>query len=172
MDFGLAVERVHLRKAPARPRRGLRAPTVAALILGATMFAAVPISAVQNQASPNGSSLIEPTSAHFVRVYVTIYGIFSPRGVFNLMVRLYKLKGLERFKFDMPDALMTLDFKPGVKVEPAAIRDVMKQAGYQPGPFKIQELPISEASRDQRGWLKPPKVESKWALIRWLELNF
>ncbi len=128
--------------------------------------------AAQNQAPSGAPTPANPGPARFVRVRVTILGIFSPRGVFNLVVRLYKLKGLARYKFDMPDALMTLDFKPGVSVEPAAVRNVMVAAGYQPGPFKIEELPLSAAANNEPGWLKPPKVESKSALIRWFELNF
>ncbi|GEM_PF-2319388 len=126
----------------------------------------------QNQTSPNSPTIVKPAPGHFIRVKVTILGVFSPRGVFNLVVRLYKLDGLARYKFDMPDALMTLDFKPGVAVEPSAIRNVMVRAGYQPGPFKFEELPAAAALSKEPGWLTPPKVESKWAFIRWLELNF
>ncbi len=108
----------------------------------------------------------------FSRVTVTVLGIFSPRGVFNIAVRLYTLNGLARYKFDIPDSLMTLDFEPGVKVNPAEVRSVMVKAGYRPGPFKIEALPVKDATDEGRGWFKPPKVDSRSAFIRWLRINF
>jgi hypothetical protein len=134
--------------------------------------AAGPAPSAQARPPADAAKLVAPAGGHFTRVRVHILGIFSPRGIFNLVVRLYKLDGLERYKFDMPDALMILDFKPGVKVDPTAVRNVMVRAGYQPGPFTIDELPVSAFSPNEPGWLRPPKIEAKSALMRWFELNF
>jgi len=171
-----------LRRFAGSPVRYWRLRACAVLMLGSLLLTgALPTRAdgpsvvtlkAQKPLPDSETGAANPGPQRFVRVRVTILGIFSPRGVFNLVVRLYKLKGLARYKFDMPDALMTLDFKPGVAVEPSTIRNVMVRAGYQPGPFKIELLPISAASSNEPGWLTPPRVESKSALIRWFELNF
>ncbi len=118
--------------------------------------------------APSPSSRLEPT---LTRVTVKVLGIYSPRGVNNFAVRLEKLPGLARYKFDIPDSLLILEFKPGVSVRPKMIRDVAIEAGYQPGTCVIKKVLLSDAGRG-RGWFKPPRVDSRWAFIRWLQLNF
>jgi len=103
---------------------------------------------------------------------VQVHGVFSPRGFFNILVRLYKLNGLDRYKFDLRDSEMILDFFPGARVDPAEIKNLMIKAGYRPGPFKIEHLPGGAASRDAAGWHSPPGAESKSAIVRWLKTNF
>lgn len=107
-----------------------------------------------------------------LRVRMKVMGVFSPRGFFNIAVRLYRLKGLYRYKFDLRDSLAILDFKPGVKVSSSTIKEVMIKAGYKPGPFKIEEIPIEKMKDNGRGWFKRPRVDSRWAFIRWFQLNF
>ncbi len=115
---------------------------------------------------------ITSTTKKAIRATLKVRGVFSPRGFFNIEVRLYHLQGLKRYRFDLKDSLAILDFKPGVSISSSSLRNVMVMAGYQPGPVKIEEIPVSQMNDRGRGWLAPPKIDSHWAFIRWLELNF
>ncbi len=107
-----------------------------------------------------------------IRAILKVQGVFSPRGFFNIEVRLYQLKGLKRYRFDLKDSLAILDFEPGVSISSSSLKNVMVMAGYQPGPVTIKEITLSQMKEKGRGWLAPPAVNSPWAFIRWLELNF
>lgn len=108
----------------------------------------------------------------FPRVTAQLNGVFSPRGFFNIMVRVYQLQGVVRAKLDLKESRLTLDFAPGVVVSPAEIRSVMVNAGYSPGPFKIQEISVNAPPDNRPGWVTIKHPRSHSALIRWLEINF
>ena len=107
-----------------------------------------------------------------IRATLKVQGVFSPRGFFNIEVRLYHLQGLKRYRFDLKNSLAILDFKPGISISSSSLRNVMVMAGYQPGPVTIEKILVSKMKDHGRGWITPPKINSRWAFIRWLELNF
>lgn len=145
----------------------LIAALVATGLAGATPFAA---SAAESSAVPG--AVAHQDQATFTRVVVHVLGVFSLRGFFNMKSRLYQTKGLARYKFDLRDSEMVLDFKPGVNVTPAQVRAIQVEAGYRPGPFKIERLPVAEARDDGPDWFAPPTESSQSAFIRWLQMNF
>ena len=106
------------------------------------------------------------------RAVATLNGVFSPRGFFNITVRLYQLQGLESAKFDLKKSQITLDFAPGVTVTQKDIRQVMVDAGYKPGPVRLQSLLPGAAAENGPGWMKIKHPASKNAFIRWFQLNF
>ncbi len=106
------------------------------------------------------------------RAVATLNGVFSPRGFFNITVRLYRLPGVDWAKFDLKKSRITLDFEPGVTVTPQEIRDVMTGAGYKPGPVRIQLLAANEASQAGPGWVKIKHPSAKNPVVRWFQLNF
>lgn len=126
-----------------------------------TVFTAVALEA------QNGSP-----GAQVIRAIATLNGVFSPRGFFNITVRLYQLPGVEWAKFDLKKSRITLDFKPGVTVTPDEIQQVMAGAGYKPGPVQIQALRANEVSETGPGWVKIKHPASKNPIIRWFQLNF
>ncbi len=99
-------------------------------------------------------------------------GVFSPRGFFNITVRLYQLNGVEAAKFDLKKSRITLDFKPGVTVTSPEIQQVMIGAGYKPGPVQIQLLAPSEVSETGPGWMRIKHPASRNPVVRWFQLNF
>ncbi len=113
---------------------------------------------------------VEPRS--FMRVTVHVLGVFSLSGFFNMQARLYQTQGLARYKFNLRDSLMILDFEPGVSVPPSEIKQLMVEAGYRPGPFSIQQLPVSALSDSGSGWIEAPRVSGQSSLVRWLKMNF
>ncbi|MDQ6664092.1 MAG: hypothetical protein M3Z23_06840 [Acidobacteriota bacterium] len=106
------------------------------------------------------------------RAVATLNGVFSPRGFFNITVRLYQLPGVDWAKFDLKKSRITLDFKPGVTVTPQEIRDVMTGAGYKPGPVQILSLAANDATQTGPGWVKIKHPSSKNPVVRWFQLNF
>ncbi|MEO7142323.1 MAG: hypothetical protein ABI165_02345 [Bryobacteraceae bacterium] len=113
-----------------------------------------------------------PHEPKITRAVATLNGVFSPRGFFNITVRLYQLPGVEAAKFDLKKSRITLDFKPGVTVTPAEIRGVMVGAGYRPGPVAIQSLDPKDATETAPGWVKIKHPSSRNAVVRWFQLNF
>ncbi|MDQ2900367.1 MAG: hypothetical protein M3Y07_11290 [Acidobacteriota bacterium] len=106
------------------------------------------------------------------RAVATLNGVFSPRGFFNITVRLYQLPGVDWAKFDLKKSRITLDFKPGVAVTPEEIQNVMTGAGYKPGPVQIQLLAANQVSEVGPGWVKIKHPSSKNPVVRWFQLNF
>lgn len=106
------------------------------------------------------------------RAVASLNGVFSPRGFFNITVRLYQLAGVESAKYDLKKSRITLDFRPGVTVTPQDIRQVMVDAGYKPGPVDIQLLSPQDVSETGPGWMKIKHPRSKSAFVRWVQLNF
>lgn len=111
-------------------------------------------------------------NANVTRAVAILNGVFSPRGFFNITVRLYQLPGLNSAKFDLKKSQITLDFAPGVQVTPNDIRQVMVDAGYRPGPVQLQILAPSAATESGPGWMKIKHPASKLALLRWWQMNF
>ncbi len=107
-----------------------------------------------------------------MRAVAGLNGVFSPRGYFNITVRLYQLQGVEWAKYDMKKSRITLDFFPGVVVTEKQIQQVMTSAGYKPGPVDIRNLGVADASRIGPGWVKIKHPKSKNAVVRWFQLNF
>jgi hypothetical protein len=116
----------------------------------------------------------QPASASvkITRASAILNGVFSPRGFFNITVRLYQLNGVDAAKFDLKKSQITLDFTPGVTVTPEQIQQVMIGAGYKPGPVQIQLLEPKEVSETAPGWVKIKHPSSKNPVIRWFQLNF
>lgn len=106
------------------------------------------------------------------RAVAILNGVFSPRGFFNITVRLYQLAGVQAAKFDLKKSQITLDFQPGVTVGQQDIQRVMVEAGYKPGPVQIQLLSPEAVSETGPGWVKIKHPRSKNSFIRWLQLNF
>jgi len=111
-----------------------------------------------------------PTNA--TRAVAILNGVFSPRGFFNITVRLNQLSGLEWAKFDLKKSRITLDFQPGITVTEKEIRNVMVSAGYKPGPVTIEALAPEQVSETGPGWVKVKHPRARNPLKRWLELNF
>lgn len=107
-----------------------------------------------------------------IRATAILNGVFSPRGFFNVMVRLYQLEGVNSAKLDLKKSQITLDFEPGVTVTPDAIHQVMIDAGYKPGPVKMESLKGREALETGPGWVKIKHPKSSNPIARWFELNF
>jgi copper chaperone CopZ len=107
-----------------------------------------------------------------MRAVASLNGVFSPRGFFNITVRLYQLPGVDSAKFDLKKSRITLDFKPGVTVTAEDIQGVMKSAGYKPGPVQITQLDPGEVSETGPGWMKIKHPASHNPVIRWFQLNF
>ena len=84
------------------------------------------------------------TAVKITRAVASLNGVFSPRGFFNITVRLYQLAGVQSAKFDLKKSRITLDFQPGVTVSSQDIRQVMVDAGYKPGPEFKRLLAIAE----------------------------
>ncbi len=116
----------------------------------------------------------QPTlaDAKITRATAILNGVFSPRGFFNITVRLYQLSGVEAAKFDLKKSRITLDFKPGVTVTEQQIQQVMIGAGYKPGPVQIQSLAANEVTETGPGWVKIKHPGSRNPVVRWFELNF
>ncbi|GEM_PF-6073663 len=132
------------------------------LMIGAALLLSTPVIQADD-ASPR---------PEVTRAVATLNGVFSPRGFFNITVRLYQLSGVEWAKFDLKKSQITLDFAPGVAVHPDEIQKVMVDAGYKPGPVRIQTLLPEDASKTGPGWVKIKHPSAKNPLLRWLQLNF
>lgn len=119
------------------------------------------------------SSLIaQAPDTQILRAVAGLNGVFSPRGYFNITVRLYQLQGVEWAKYDMKKARITLDFFPGVVVTEKQIQQVMTNAGYKPGPVTIEKIAAQNVSRSGPGWVKIKHPKAKNAVVRWFQLNF
>jgi len=120
----------------------------------------------------DGEGQPAPADVKISRATAILNGVFSPRGFFNITVRLYQLNGVDAAKFDLKKSQITLDFRPGVTVTPEQIQEVMIGAGYKPGPVQIRLLEPSEVSETAPGWVKIKHPSSKNPVIRWFQLNF
>jgi hypothetical protein len=162
-------------------RRGINwialGTTIAALFVGSPVVASGSDIAAQpsvQAAAPSdlANQRKAPYPNTFTRVTVHVLGVFSLRGFFNMQARLYQTQGLARYKFNLRDSEMVVDFKPGVFVRPAEITQLMVQAGYRPGPFSLQQLPANTLSAHGSGWMEAPSASDGSPLSRWLKMNF
>ena len=106
------------------------------------------------------------------RATAHLNGVTSPRGFFNITVRLYQLPGVAWAKYDLRSSMLTLDFEPGAGATPEQIQAVMKAAGYKPGAVQIGSVEKPDSYDHRLGWNPIRRPKSKNALARWFELNF
>lgn len=118
------------------------------------------------------SSDIVGTAPTVTRAVATLNGVFSPRGFFNIIVRLNQLPGVESAKLDLKKSRITMDFSPGVTVTKAQVQSAIRGAGYRPGPISIQSLSQDQASETGPGWVKLKHPKSSNPVARWFALNF
>jgi len=111
--------------------------------------------------------------ASWQRVTAHLNGVFSPRGFFNILVRLYSLPTLESAQFNLRQSSMVLDFPPGTPpITSDQIQRIERDAGYRPGQVEIQQIPARSFAENGPGWTKIKHPQSKYAVIRWLKQNF
>ena len=113
-----------------------------------------------------------PAGPTITRAVAILNGVYSPRGFFNITVRLYRLPGANAAKYDLKKSRITVDFAPNVRITEDDMRRVMLEAGYKPGPVTIQTLASSDASETGPGWVKLKHPTSKNPVARWFQLNF
>ncbi len=106
------------------------------------------------------------------RASVTLNGVFSPRGYFNLLVRLGKLQDTKAVKLDLRKSRITIDFAPGIQIQAEQIRDVMKEAGYKPGPVTLKQISDNSAVENGPGWMDIKHPTDRNGFVRWLKENF
>lgn len=114
-----------------------------------------------------------PRDACWQRATAHLNGVFSPRGFFNILVRLYSLPALESAQFNLRRSSVVLDFPPGSPlVTTGQIQRIEKDAGYRPGQVEIQKIPARSFAENGPGWMKIKHPQSKYAVVRWLKQNF
>ncbi|MGC9200144.1 MAG: hypothetical protein ACP5E5_14625 [Acidobacteriaceae bacterium] len=107
------------------------------------------------------------------RVTAQLNGVFSPRGFFNILVRLYSLPSLESAQFNLRQSSLVMDFPPGAPpITSKQIQRIEKDAGYRPGNVEIQQMPVQKFAENGPGWIKIEHPQSKYAVVRWLKQNF
>ncbi len=119
------------------------------------------------------TSVGRPQGADWQRVTAQLNGVFSPRGFFNILVRLYSLPTLESAQFNLRQSSVVLDFPPGsAPVTSDEIQRIEKDAGYRPGQVQIQQIPASRFAESGPGWMKIKHPRSRDAMMRWMKQNF
>lgn len=107
------------------------------------------------------------------RVTAHLNGVFSPRGFFNILVRLYSLPTLESAQFNLRQSSIVLDFPPGTPpVTSDQIQRIERDAGYRPGQVEIQQIPVRNFAENGPGWTKIKHPQSRYAFVRWMKQNF
>jgi copper chaperone CopZ len=106
------------------------------------------------------------------RATANLNGVTSPRGYFNITVRLYQLRGVEWAKYDLKKSTITLDFAPGVTVKTEEISGVMSSAGYKPGAVHIEQVEKPEQYQHRLGWNKIRRPTAGNPVGRWFQVNF
>ncbi|HET9088361.1 MAG TPA: hypothetical protein VFN53_12650 [Acidobacteriaceae bacterium] len=157
------------------PRKSAFPRDVLAVVLLACsglLWPSLALSLPQPTPAPSPAQSAPANEKTFQRVTEQLRGVFSPRSFFNILVRIETLPGVVRAKFDLKKSQLTLDFLPGAAVYPDEIRKVMVDAGYTPGPFKIENIPVSAPPDNRPGWVNIKHPRSRSALVRWLEINF
>ena len=115
---------------------------------------------------------VPAAASETTRAVATLYGIFSPRGYFNIMVRLRAVEGVEWAKFDLKKSRLTLDFAPGYSITEPQMQRVEREAGYRPGPVKIERVDTAGIARTGPGWMKIKHPNGGNAVSRWWQANF
>jgi hypothetical protein len=113
-----------------------------------------------------------PASEVITRATANLNGVTSPRGFFNLTVRLYQLRGVEWAKYDLTKSMITMDFEPGVTVTSEEIGKVMSSAGYKPGLVHVEQVQKPEQYEHRLGWNKIRRPTVKNPIGRWFQVNF
>jgi len=111
-------------------------------------------------------------AAETTRAVATLYGVFSPRGFFNILVRLRSVEGVEWAKLDLKKSLLTLDFAPGFTITEAQMQQVERESGYRPGAVKIETLDTAQIARNGPGWMRIKHPKGGNGLSRWFQENF
>ncbi len=95
------------------------------------------------------------------RAVAKLYGVYSPRGFFNLVVRLKCLDNAEWVNSDLKLARITVDFAPGEEVSKETLARVQHEAGYRPGPVDLFRVTGETVDHSAPGWMRlkspPPK---------------
>ncbi len=95
------------------------------------------------------------------RAVAKLYGVYSPRGFFNIVVRLKCLESAEWVKLDLKRAQITVDFEPGEEVSKEDLARVQHEAGYRPGPVELFRVTGETVDHSAPGWMRlkspPPK---------------
>jgi hypothetical protein len=95
------------------------------------------------------------------RAVAKLYGVYSPRGFFNIVVRLKCLDNAEWVKLDLKLARITVDFAPGEEVSKEALARVQHEAGYRPGPVDLLRVTGEMVDHSAPGWMRlkspPPR---------------
>jgi hypothetical protein len=114
-----------------------------------------------------------PAARDGQRVTAQLNGVFSPRGFFNILVRLYSLPDLKSAQFNLRRSFVVLDFLPGAApVTGDQIQRIERESGYRSGQVQIQRLPEDKMTEDGPGWMKIKHPDAKNGLSRWVEQNF
>jgi hypothetical protein len=116
--------------------------------------------------------LRSPAGEVITRATANLNGVTSPRGFFNLTVRLYQLRGVEWAKYDLKKSMITMDFEPGITVTPEEIGKVMSSAGYKPGAVQLEQVQKPEQYEHRLGWNKIKRPTGKNPVGRWFQVNF
>ncbi len=135
-------------------------------ILALLLVLSVPCAAVPQTSQPSQDASWQRVTAH-------LNGVFSPRGFFNILVRLYSLPSLKSAQFNLRQSSVILDFPPGTSpITSDQIQRIEKDAGYRPGSVEIQKIPVHSFAENGPGWTKIKHPQSKYTVIRWLKQNF
>lgn len=112
-------------------------------------------------------------SGSWQRVTAHLYGVFAPRGYFNILVGLYSLPTLKCAQFNMKSSTIIMDFSPGSPpITPEQIHHIEKLAGYRPGPVSSEWIAAQNLHETGPGWIKIKHPRSRNTLVRWLQQNF
>lgn len=106
------------------------------------------------------------------RATTGLSGVTSPRGFFNITVRLYQIQGVQWAKYDLVKSRITLDFAPGVSVTEAELRQAVNSAGYKASDVRLETVETPQPHEHRLGWTKIRHPKSRNSVARWFELNF
>jgi hypothetical protein len=88
-----------------------------------------------------------------MRAVAKLSGVYSPRGFFNIVVRLECLDGAEWVKLDLKRAQITVDFELGEEVSKEDLARVQHEAGYRPWPVELFRVSGETVDHSAPGWM-------------------
>ena len=88
------------------------------------------------------------------RAVAKLNGVYSPRGFFNIVVRLKCLDSAEWVKLDLKRAQITVDFEPGEEITKEDLARVQHEAGYRPGPVELFRVSGETVDHSAPGWMR------------------
>jgi len=115
---------------------------------------------------------VSAPAAQITRAVAHLNGVTSPRGFFNVTVRVYQIPGVEWVKYDLRQSKITLDFAPGTTGTVEQVRNAMSSAGYKPGDVNVETVDAPGIHDKRLGWNRIRRPRSHNAVARWFELNF